>query len=109
MVWNVKSSLAIHGNGVANTLTNAPESCQINFAGTSGAIGGNGAFSAVVIAPLAEISMKGGGSKGYMVGSVQANNIDFQGGYPMHYDIQLNRAGGQLGVIVTTGYSRKKM
>jgi hypothetical protein len=109
VVWNVKSSLAIHGNGVANTLTNAPESCQINFAGTSGAIGGNGAFSAVVIAPLAEISMKGGGSKGYMVGSVQANNIDFQGGYPLHYDIQLNRAGGQLGVIVTTGYSRKKM
>jgi hypothetical protein len=109
VIWNVKSSLDIHGNGVANTLTNAPESCQINFAGTSGAIGGNGAMSAIVIAPEADIAMKGGGSKGYMVGSVQAKNIDFQGGYPLHYDIQLNRAGGQLGVIVTTGYSRKKM
>ena len=109
VIWNVKTTIDIHGNGVANTLTNAPESCQINFAGTSGAIGGNGAMSAIVIAPEADIAMKGGGSKGYMVGSVQAKNIDFQGGYPLHYDIQLNRAGGQLGVIVTTGYSRKKM
>jgi len=109
VVWNVKTSLEIHGNGISNPLNNPPESCQINFAGTAAALGGNGAMTAIVTAPNADVTLKGGGSGGYMVGSIQAKNIDMQGGYPLHYDVQLNRAGGTMGVVVTTGYSRKKM
>jgi hypothetical protein len=32
-----------------------------------------------------------------------------QGGEPLHYDIQLARDGGVVGISITTGYSRKKM
>ncbi len=53
--------------------------------------------------------MGGGGATGYMVGSVMGKTVSFKGGYPIHYDIQLNRAGGTLAVVTTTGYSRKKM
>jgi len=109
VVWNVKTTLSLKGNGVANSLVNPPESCQINFAGTSADIGGNGATSAVLTAPLADVNLKGGGSKGYMVGSVRANNVTMQGGEPLHYDIQLARDGGVVGISITTGYSRKKM
>jgi hypothetical protein len=45
----------------------------------------------------------------YFVGSIRALNVSDQGGYPVHYDIQLNRRSGAIGVMVATAYSRKKM
>jgi len=112
VVLNVKTSLGIGGNGITNGITSSipPECVQINYAGTNSvSINGNGAVSAIITAPNATVDLGGGGSAGYMVGAIQANNINVQGGYPVHYDVQLNRAGGQMGVLVTTGYSRKKM
>jgi len=64
VVLNVKSSMSITGQGIANSMTNMPpEAVQINYAGTAGvSVGGNGAVSAVITAPNATVSMGGGGS-----------------------------------------------
>jgi Tfp pilus assembly protein PilX len=112
VVLNVKSGLTISGNGISNGIASSipPECVMINYAGTNAAtINGNGAVSAVINAPDADVNLGGGGSAGYMIGSVQAKNINVLGGYPIHYDINLSRVGGVMGVPVTTAYNRKKM
>lgn len=111
IVLNVKTNLSITGQGTSNTaMNNAPETMVINYIGTNDAhLGGNGSISAVVIAPNATVTLKGGGVGGYMLGSIQANNVLMQGGYPLHYDIQLSNAGGALGRIITISYNRRKM
>jgi Tfp pilus assembly protein PilX len=113
VVLNVQTTLSITGQGITNGISGVvdipPEAVVINFAGTSVSLGGNGAISALINAPNATVTVGGGGSKGYMVGSIQANSISVQGGYPIHYDLQLNRAGGTIGVPITTAYSRQKM
>ncbi len=111
VVFNVKTTLDITGQGTSNTtMNNAPETMVINYIGTNDVhLGGNGSISAVVIAPNATVALKGGGVGGYMLGSIQANNVLMQGGYPLHYDIQLSNAGGALGRIITISYNRKKM
>jgi len=87
-----------------------PESVVINYAGTNAvSISGNGAISALLNAPNADVNLGGGGSGGYFVGAVQANNVSVQGGYPVHYDVQLSRTGGTMGVMVTSASGRKKM
>ncbi len=112
------NGIALQGNGISNGIactqpcTNIPpEAVQINYAGsTKGiAIGGNGAISAVITAPLADVSLGGGGANGYMVGSIQANTISVSGGYPIHYDVNLARVGGTMGTMISTAYGRKKM
>ena len=112
VVLNVQTSVSITGNGVTNGIAAniPPEAVQINLAGTSGvSLGGNGGLSAIINAPNASVSLGGGGSKGYMIGAINANNVSVQGGYPVHYDIQLSRMSGTLGVMVATAYSRKKL
>lgn len=112
VVLNVRSSFSVAGSGISNGVDSsiAPEYVKINYAGTSAvSLGGGGAISALIDAPNATVTLGGGGSHGYMVGAVKANNIVVQGGYPVHYDVQLNRAGGSVGVLVTTGYSRSKL
>lgn len=112
VVINIKSGLSIGGLGVSNGIANSisPQTVVINYAGTSSvSINGNGAISAVLSAPNATVSLGGGGSGGYFVGAIQANNVSVQGGYPVHYDIQLGQSGGTMGMIVTSAYSRKKM
>lgn len=111
IVLNVKTDLKITGQGTSNTaFNNAPETMVINYIGTNTAnLGGNGSISAVVIAPNATVELKGGGVGGFMLGSIQANNVLMQGGYPLHYDIQLSNAGGTLGKILTISYNRRKM
>ncbi len=123
VVLNVQGSgcgttgLSIKGNGISNGIsctepcTNTPpEAVVINYAGSNSvALGGNGAISAVVNAPNASVTLGGGGSSGYFVGSVQGNNVTDQGGYAVHYDIQLSRVSGNLGQTLVTAYGRKKM
>jgi Tfp pilus assembly protein PilX len=112
------TGMDLEGNGISNGIactapcTNIPPSAvQINYAGsTKGVkIGGNGAISAVITAPLADVTLGGGGANGYMVGSIQANTISVSGGYPIHYDINLARVGGAMGNMISTAYGRKKM
>jgi hypothetical protein len=111
IVLNVRTTFSISGAGISNGVTSdiSPQYVKINFAGTSAvSLGGGGAVSALIDAPNATVTLGGGGSNGYLVGAVKANNITVQGGFPVHYDVQLNRAGGSVGVMVTTGYSRSK-
>jgi hypothetical protein len=119
------TGMDLEGNGISNGMactapcTNIPpEALQINYAGTNNdgtlsgekvKIGGNGAIAAVITAPNSNVTLGGGGANGYMVGSIQANNVSVSGGYPIHYDVQLGRVGGSLGTMVTTAYGRKKM
>lgn len=112
VVINVKTSFSIGGLGIDNSVGSSipPQAVVINYAGTNGvSISGNGAISALLNSPNATVSLGGGGSGGYFVGAIQANNVSVQGGYPVHYDVQLGRAGGTMGVMVTSAYSRKKM
>lgn len=112
VVLNVKTDIKIAGNGISNGITSSipPECVQINYAGTNAVtINGNGAVSAVLNAPDAAVNLGGGGSGGYMVGAIQAKDVNVQGGYPVHYDVQLSKVGGVMGVPVTTAYNRKKM
>jgi hypothetical protein len=109
VVLNVKSSLSLTGQGIVNGITQSPEAVQINYAGTSGvSIGGNGAMSATVTAPDATVSLGGGGSKGYFIGSIRALNVSDQGGYPVHYDVQLSRLDGTVGQMIVSSYTRIK-
>ncbi|PYV18300.1 MAG: hypothetical protein DMG21_05415 [Acidobacteria bacterium] len=112
VVLNIQSGLSITGNGTSNGISGdiPPEYLVINYAGTSTAsIGGNGAISAVLNAPNAEVDLGGGGHLGYFVGAIQANSVNDMGGYPVHYDLQLGRMGGTMGAPTTTAYSRQKM
>lgn len=119
VILNIQSSLSIGGQGLASALTCAKTPCsnvppaavQVNASCSGGcvSIGGNGAVSMLVNAPNADVTLGGGGSSGYFIGGVQANNISVQGGYPVHYDVQMNRAGGTVGTMVASGYSRRKL
>ena len=112
VVLNIMTSLSIAGLGISNGISSSipPEAVVINYVGTNNvSISGNGAISALLNAPNATVSLGGGGSGGYFVGAVQANNVSVLGGYPVHYDVQLSQAGGTMGVMVTSAYSRKKM
>jgi hypothetical protein len=71
-------------------------------------MGGNGAMSAVLTAPNASVTLGGGGSKGYMMGSIRALNVSVQGGYPIHYDVQLNRIDGTVSQMAVSSYTRIK-
>jgi hypothetical protein len=110
VVFNVKTSIDIQGQGVANALTTAPEAVQINFAGTSATVDlhGNAAMTAILTAPQATVVLGGGGSSGYFVGAIRALNISDQGGYPVHYDVQLSRLDGTIGQMIVSSYTRVK-
>jgi Tfp pilus assembly protein PilX len=110
VVINVRTSFSLTGNGIANPLTTMPEAVLINVAcsGACVSLGGNGATSSIITAPNATVDLGGGGSKGYMVGAVRAATVNVHGGYPIHYDVQLNRLEGVMGQIVVTSYSRIK-
>ncbi|MGA2072974.1 MAG: hypothetical protein ABSH52_05665 [Terriglobia bacterium] len=66
---------------------------------------GNAAMTAILNAPLATVDL-GGGSSGYFVGAIRALNVSAQGGYPMHYDVQLSRLDGVMGQAMVSSYAR---
>ncbi len=59
-------------------------------------------------APNATVDLGGGGSSGYFVGGIRALNVNDHGGFPVHYDIQLNRVEGTLGQVLVSSYTRIK-
>jgi hypothetical protein len=119
VVLNIQSSLSISGQGITSGVNCSPAPCTsvppaavaVNAAcsGSCISIGGNGAAAMVLSAPNADVSIGGGGSGGYFVGAVKAKDVSVQGGYPVHYDVQLDRASGTVGQMVTTGYTRKRL
>ena len=104
--------LSLKGNGISNGIASSvpPDQLVINYAGTNPvAVGGNAAVSGLLNAPNADVTLGGGGNLGYWVGAIQAQNVTLQGGYPIHYDVNLGRVGGNLGIMISTAYGRKKM
>jgi len=112
VVLNVKTSIDIAGQGIAGPTNMPPEMAQINFAGTDATGGvslhGNAAMTATLTAPLATVSLGGGGSHGYFVGAIKALHVSDQGGYPVHYDVQLSRLDGTIGQMIVSSYTRVK-
>jgi hypothetical protein len=119
VVLNVQTSFSISGQGLSTGVSCSPQPCttvppsavQLNAAcsGPCITLGGNGAVGMVISAPNADVSVGGGGDGGYFVGAIKALNISVQGGYPVHYDVQLDRANGTIGQMVTTGYTRQQL
>ncbi len=119
VVLNIQTSFSISGQGITSGIACNPQPCttvppaavQMNAAcsGSCVTLGGNGAVGMVIAAPNANVSLGGGGGNGYFEGAIKANKITVQGGYPVHYDVQLDRANGTIGQMVTTGYSRQRL
>jgi hypothetical protein len=72
------------------------------------ALHGNAAITAILTAPLTTVTLGGGGSSGYFVGAIRALNVSDQGGYPMHYDVQVSRLDGVMGQAIVSSYARIK-
>jgi hypothetical protein len=87
-------NVAIAGNGILN---NDPVNKPQNFmlwgtrASTAASlrnisIAGNGELNAVVYAPNANVTAKGGGSSGSVGGAIVGNTVTITGGSAFHYD-----------------------
>jgi len=76
------------GNGLQNATLN-PAYFQINYAGTGTIkLNGNSQSAAVIYAPNASVSIKGGSD---FFGAVLANTVDDAGGAAIHYDRNLSK------------------
>jgi len=56
-------------------------------------LGGNGAISAAIYAPGHDVTVKGGGSGGEVLGSVVGKTVTMNGVTKLHYDEALGLAG----------------
>ncbi|MFH1496912.1 MAG: hypothetical protein ABII82_03710 [Verrucomicrobiota bacterium] len=63
-------------------------------------ISGNGSLSGIVYAPNADISAKGGGNAGFVMGSLVGNTLTFTGNDGFYYDESLSddTSGGRFGI-----------
>jgi Tfp pilus assembly protein PilX len=95
------SSASIGGNGIAGP-TNAANFYLYGLpTNTSIDLKGNAAFTGVVYAPEAAVSMGGGGNNTYdFVGSVIAKSLSLNGHFNIHFDEDLMRTGPSRGYLV---------
>jgi hypothetical protein len=106
----VTGNMSIGGNGILNNGDVAGGSSlasNLIIYGTptctSVSISGNGALTAAVYAPQADIVLNGGGSSGEVYGSLAGKTVSFNGnGTVLHYDEALQEVRG-----VVTGMSPK--
>lgn len=91
--WVGGTSVAIGGNGVVNETGLAKNYvCFCAPSVTDVAIGGNGEFTGVFIAPYGDIDMNGGGRARFdFIGSVMVNSVRLNGTFQFHYDEALGR------------------
>jgi hypothetical protein len=106
----VTGSMFIGGNGIVNNndmTGRLARPCDLILYGTptctSVSISGNGALSAAVYAPEADIVLNGAGTSGNVYGSLAGKTVSFNGnGTVLHYDEALQNVKG-----VVTGFSPK--
>lgn len=91
--WVGGTSVSIGGNGVLNETGLAKNYvCLCEESVTTVAIGGNGEFTGVFIAPNGNMQLNGGGnSRMDFVGAVMVNKVKLNGHYQFHYDEALGR------------------
>lgn len=106
----VKGNMSIGGKGIINngdSAGGAALASNLQILGTpactSVSISGNGALTAAVYAPEANIVLNGGGSSGSVFGSLSGRTVSFNGnGTVLHYDEALQSVPG-----VVTGFRPK--
>lgn len=91
--WVGGTSVSIGGNGVVNETGLAKNYvCLCAPSVTDVAIGGNGEFTGVFIAPNGNMAMNGGGNSRFdFIGSVMVNSVRLNGHFQFHYDEALGR------------------
>jgi hypothetical protein len=90
----VGGDVGLSGNGILNYSQNAA-SFELFGLRTNRKIdiSGNAAFTGVIYAPQADVTMNGGGNDGYdVVGAIVANTAKLNGHFRFHYDEALGRA-----------------
>jgi len=97
------TSTDIGGNGVLNSGFAANFYYYGLTNNTSINMHGNAAFTGVIYAPQADMTMGGGGNSTYdFVGAAIAKTVSMNGHYNFHYDEALNKYGPSKGFIVTS-------
>jgi hypothetical protein len=98
------SSSRIGGNGLLNDGGYAGN-LQMYFTKntTSLQVGGNGTISGVVVAPMADVTMNGGGRTNTdFIGALVGNSITMNGHFSFHYDEALGKRGATGRYIVSS-------
>ena len=101
-VYMAGSSASIGGNGIVNQ-GNALN-CQLYGMNTctSISIAGNGQYIGTIDAPYADLTINGGGSRGYFIGAAIVNTATFAGnGADFHYDENLKNNGPRSTYVIT--------
>ncbi len=94
----------IGGNGVSNGSGNAANFYLYGLpTSTSISMSGNAAFTGVIYAPSADLTLGGGGSSDYdFVGASISNTVKLNGHYKFHYDESLRKFGPTRDYVVAT-------
>jgi hypothetical protein len=98
------ATASLGGNGVINSNTDASKFYYYGLpSNTSLTMSGNAAFTGVVYAPSAALSLGGGGNNTYdFVGAAVVNTATMNGHYNFHYDENLGRVGPSRGYVLTS-------
>jgi hypothetical protein len=90
----VGGDVKLAGNGILNYTTDASHFSLFGLPSNQNiAISGNAAFTGVIYAPEAALSMNGGGNNNYdVVGAIVAKTANLHGHFQFHYDEALGRA-----------------
>jgi hypothetical protein len=98
------ASTSLGGNGMVNSNTSATNFSYYGLpSNTSISLSGNAAFTGVIYAPNAALTMGGGGSTSYdFVGASVTGSVRLNGHYTFHYDEAVGRNGPAKGCIVTS-------
>lgn len=97
LTWNAGASICVYAGGASFSLTGNNIVNPNGFAGslvvfcapsvTSIKFAGNGEFTGVLVAPEADLELKGGGNSAQdFCGSLMVNNVRLNGHYKFHYD-----------------------
>ena len=97
-------STSIGGNGIANNPGNATNFFYYGLpTNTSLSMSGNAAFTGVIYAPSAALTLGGGGSSDYdFVGASITSSVKMNGHYTFHYDENLGNTGPRRGLTITS-------
>ncbi len=98
------ASASVGGNGVVNLNTDASKFFYYGLpSNTSVSFSGNAAFTGVIYAPSAALSLGGGGNNTYdFVGASISSTVTMNGHYNFHYDENLARVGPTRGFVITS-------
>jgi hypothetical protein len=90
----IGGSTSLSGNGIFNYTLDASKFMYYGLpSNTSISISGNAAFTGVIYAPSANVTLNGGGVTNYdVVGAIVANTCTMNGNFEFHYDERLGRS-----------------